>query len=96
MFSPSPHIGFPIVEYSGDDEFLLTKPRDTGGLVSVATACEQMVYEIGDPRRYLLPDVIADFSQVRIQQAGGSYLFGTSSLLLDLAASICDFHSRRV
>lgn len=62
--------GFPIAEVSANGAFVLTKPRDTGGTVTPFTAGEQMLYEIGDPGAYVLPDVIADFRQVTLEQDG--------------------------
>lgn len=63
-------IGFPIAEVEESGEFVLTKAEGTGGLVSLETVKEQMLYEIHDPAAYLTPDVILDMTQVRLEEAG--------------------------
>ncbi len=61
-------IGFPIIEAKSNGEFIVTKPPKTGGLVSFGTISEQLLYEIGNPNSYFLPDVVCDFTNVIIRE----------------------------
>jgi hypothetical protein len=62
--------GFPIVEAREDGTFEVYKHPNTGGVVSVASVTEQLVYEMGDPTNYITPDGIADFTTIQLRQAG--------------------------
>jgi acyclic terpene utilization AtuA family protein len=62
--------GFPIVEAAPDGSFVVTKHPGTGGIVSVASVTEQLVYEMGDPHSYITPDGVADFTTIHLEQAG--------------------------
>jgi hypothetical protein len=63
-------VGYPIVAVEPDGSFVVTKHPGTGGTVSVASVSEQLLYEMGDPRQYITPDCIADFTTIRLEQAG--------------------------
>ncbi len=64
------HLGFPLAEVEADGSAVITKLAGSGGCVTVATCTEQLLYEIENPARYLQPDVVADFSQVRLSPDG--------------------------
>jgi hypothetical protein len=64
------HIGYPIIEADSGGTMAITKHENTGGRVTLATVKEQLVYEIGDPRRYMTPDVVADFTSIQLQDDG--------------------------
>lgn len=63
-------VGYPVVEAKADGTFTVTKHDGTGGLVTVDTVSEQLLYEMGQPDEYITPDVVADFSTIQLQQDG--------------------------
>ena len=64
------NVGYPIVEARADGTFAIVKHPRTGGRISVAGVTEQLVYEMGDPRSYITPDCVADFTSIRLRQGG--------------------------
>ena len=66
------NIGYPVLELFDDSSFIVSKCDGTGGLINSAVISEQIVYEIGDPKRYILPDVICDFSNLSLQDLGSN------------------------
>lgn len=68
---PDPvHIGYPIVEMFDDGSFIITKPERTGGRVTIETVKEQLLYEIGDPDKYLSPDATVSFLSLELKEVG--------------------------
>jgi hypothetical protein len=64
------HPGYPIAQVAADGRFVITTPEDSDGLVDVRTVTEQLLYEIGDPSAYLLPDVTCDWTEVTVDEVG--------------------------
>jgi hypothetical protein len=63
-------IGYPIVEAEPDGSFTVTKHHRTGGRVNTHVVKEQLLYELGDPKNYITPDCVADFTTIRLEDAG--------------------------
>lgn len=63
-------IGFPVAEAYPNGDVIITKHPNTGGRISFETVAEQLLYEIGDPKSYITPDCIADFTSIKLQDMG--------------------------
>ena len=68
------NIGFPIAEAYPNGEVTITKHESLGGKVSFETVAEQLVYEIGDPKNYITPDCIADFTSIKLEETGKDHV----------------------
>jgi hypothetical protein len=64
------NVGYPIAEAREDGTFTVTKHAGTGGMVTVDTVAEQLLYEMGKPDQYITPDCVADFTSIRLAQDG--------------------------
>ncbi len=64
------HAGYPVGECRADGSCVITKPAGTGGLVSVGTVAEQLMYEVSDPQAYIVPDVVVDFTTCKVVEEG--------------------------
>lgn len=64
------NVGYPIAEARADGTFTVTKHAGTGGMVTVDTVAEQLLYEMGKPDQYITPDCVADFTSIRLAQEG--------------------------
>ena len=63
-------MGYPLADVAPDGSCVLSKPDGTGGLLSIGTVAEQLLYEVSDPQAYIVADVVCDFSDVRLEQVG--------------------------
>ena len=73
-------ISYPVAEVSADGNFVISITPDSGGLATVGSVGEQIVYEIGDPGNYLLPDVACDFSHVKLEEIGVDQILVSGAL----------------
>jgi hypothetical protein len=64
------NVGYPIVEAEPDGSFTVTKHAAAGGRVSIHSVKEQLLYELGDPKNYITPDCVADFTSIQLEDAG--------------------------
>jgi len=64
------NIGFPIIEAYPNGDFVVTKHENTGGRINIPSIKEQLLYEMGDPKSYITPDVVADFTTIQLKDDG--------------------------
>ncbi len=63
-------LGYPVLELAADGTFVVTKQEGSGGLVTIDSVAEQLLYELGEPSRYITPDCVVDFTSIRLEQVG--------------------------
>ncbi len=64
------NIGYPIIEAGPDGVFVITKHKGTGGRITTDVVKEQLLYELGDPKKYITPDCVADFTSIKLEDVG--------------------------
>ena len=69
------NVGYPIAEITENGDFYITKDKNTGGIVNKQTVCEQILYEMGDPKKYISPDVCVDFTSFKIKETEKNKVF---------------------
>ncbi|MEO5863241.1 MAG: acyclic terpene utilization AtuA family protein [Burkholderiales bacterium] len=74
------HLGFPLAEVREDGSAVLTKVAGTGGMINLSTVKEQLLYEVTDPSAYVTPDVVADFTQVKLEDLGNDRVYVSNGL----------------
>ena len=71
------NIGYPVVNIDSKGDFTITKHKDFGGLINKFTVCEQILYELGDPENYISPDVVVDFTSIKVEDKKENEVFVT-------------------
>ena len=71
------NIGYPVVNIDSKGDFTITKHKDFGGLINKFTVCEQILYELGDPENYISPDVVVDFTSIKVEDIKENEVFVT-------------------
>ena len=77
------NVGYPMVEAEPDGSFTVTKHAVAGGRVNIHTVKEQLLYELGDPKNYITPDCVADFTSIQLDDAGPCLLYTSQNVSQD-------------